>query len=238
MAHQKTLANLIQRVRDSLDEQTTGRFSDAILTRAVNTAKDRVWNEVRRTNADYFLTSLASTAGSQTILGETYAASSLQITVGGTSLTLPHDLVGIKYIEAITSGYESVRFRHLDMTDPDFRSRREITSNSTPSEFVWDIINERTFIWAPRSDTALDTRFFYFFKAADLATGDSLQMPPPLDRAVEAYATSEALLGDFAEESLAWEGKGKTWVAEFLGADSRQSQDPVFVQPATLLWDA
>lgn len=237
MSHQKSVANLLQRMRDALDEQTTGRFSDALLLRSLNVAKDRVWNEVRRANADYFLTSLASTAGSQTILGETYAASTLQIPVGGSSLSLPPDCVGLKYIEVITSGYETVRFRHLDMADPEFRRRREITSNQTPSEFVWDVINERTFLWAPKSATALDTRIFYFFKLADLVSGDTLQMPAPLDRAVEAYAVSETALGDFSDVSAAWEQKGRSWVSEFLGADSRQSQDPVFVQDARLVWD-
>ena len=231
-AYQRSYTELIQSVRDNVNEQTTDAFSDALIARFVNRAKDRVWNEVRRAQQDYFLKSLASTAGSQTLLGQTYAASSLQITAGATELTLPHDLVAVKYIEAITSGYETVKFRHVDLAEAEFRRLREITTNSTPTEFVWDVINERTFIFAPTSDTVLDTRLFYFFKIGDLVSGDTLQMPPPLDHGVEAYATSELLLGDYAPEAAAWEQKGRSWVSEFLGATFRQSTDPVIVESA------
>lgn len=238
MSHRKTLASLVQRVRDNLDEQTTGRFSDAIIVRAINVGKDRTWNEVRRSSGDYFLTSLASTANNpQTILGESYNPASLQVTVSGTTLTLPHDFASLKLLEVITSSYETVRFRHVDMASVEFRAAREITDNLTPTELVFDLINERTLIYAPKSSVALDTRLFYVFKVADLTTGDTLQMPAPLDRAVEAYATSEVMLGDYAPESAVWEQKGRSWIAEFFAADYRQSQDVVLAEPGGVWGD-
>lgn len=232
MAHKKTLANFRTSVRRNCDETTTNRFSNDDVDGCINVAKDRVWNEVRRSSGDYFLTSLTSTASNpQTILGETYNPASMQITVDGTALTLPHDFASLKSIDVITSGYERVRFRHLDFALPEFKRLREITSNTTPDEFVFDITNERTLNYAPLSSVALDIRLWYVFKVADLsAAGSELQMPAPLDRAVECFATSELLLGDYAAEAAVWEQKGERWIASFLGADYRQNQDPQFVE--------
>lgn len=232
MAHQKSVANLIQAIRDNTDEQTTNRFSDALILRAINEAKDRVWSEVRRLRSDYFTTALASNAGSQTILSETYAATGLQVTVGGTTMTLPPDFAELKLLEVITTDYETVRFRHVDFADPEFKRLREITDQTTPSEFIFDIYNERTLIYAPLSNTLLNTRLFYVFKLANLVTGGTLQMPEPLEICVEWFATASVQLGDYAAESAAWEQRAKALLSEFLGADTRQAQDPVFVQPA------
>lgn len=59
---------------------------------------------------------------------------------------------------------------------------------------------------------------------------DTLQMPHGLAAAVEEYASASALKMDRSAEAAVWEQTGNATVARFMGALSRQSQDPVFVQ--------
>lgn len=89
MAHHKTLAELRTSVRDYLDESTASFWTDSQLTRFVNRAVARVWNEVRKLNDDYFMVTRTAADGALTILGESFTASTLAVSVGGTSITLP-----------------------------------------------------------------------------------------------------------------------------------------------------
>ena len=226
MAHQKTLTALTTTIRRLVDETTAARWTAAQVTAAVNEAKDRVYSAVRRMRADYFYKTVDSDDGSLTILGETYASSGMAVTVGGTTLTLPPDMAEVKLIQTITSNYEDVRWRHLDLTHPYFRDAMEQTSNQTPTEFLWDLVNVRTIRYAPPSTTALDITLHYIFQPADLSAGsDEMQMPYPLELAVVYYACASLLLQDQAQESAVFEQRGRAVVEEVVGSVQRQFQD-------------
>lgn len=226
---------MLASIRSNLDEATASFWTDAELLAFANRAKDKVWVEVRKLKGnDFFTKTLASTASNpQTILGETYDPAALQVTVDGTELTLPHDFHELKMLEVITTGHTDVRFYHRDIAHRDFRDAREIAAGLTPGAFVFDIYGERTLVYAPKSNVALDTRLFYVYKPADLTTGaDALDMPDPLYMAVEEYTTTRAQLKDRDELAAVWQQMGNKSVVDCLGAFTRQTQDAVFVEDA------
>ena len=231
MAHRKTLSAMRTAVRDNLDEDTASFWTNPQLTRMINRAKDRVWVEVRKLKDDYFLLNRSSTDGTVTILGESYATSSFQIPSGNTfTRTLPPDFSEMKRIEVITSDYEDVQFFYRDFADFNFRSLRAITSDQTPSSFLFDIVAERTLAYAPRSSIALDLRLWYVPILADLSDdGNEMEMPHPLYLAVESYATATAQIKDRDGNAAVWENRAKAHIAEMFGGHARQTQDPEFV---------
>ena len=228
MAHLPTLSGMVTEVRDSLDESSASFWTDAQLERYINRAKDRVYQRVRALNADYFTVSRTSNDGTLTILGESYAASSFAIAIDDTTrdYTLPPDFVEMKQIEVITSNYEDIRFVHRDLNHPEMRALLSITAGQTPSEFVYDLIGERTMRVAPFSNTALALRLTYMRMFADLTTdADTLEMPHPLYLAVEDYATFFALRQDRSPDAVLYEKTADKLVAEFSGGHHRQIQD-------------
>lgn len=238
MSHRISLSTLRTNVRSHLDETTAAFWTNAQLLVYINQAIDRVWNEVRKSRGDYFFKSLASTAASQTLLSETYAPSSLQIAVGAIEITLPPDFAELKLIRVTTADYEHVRFTQSELSDPTFRAVLEDPDNVGPSSFRYAIVGERTMLYGPRSDTLLNATYYYIFRPSPLsADGDTQEMPYPLDRAVEAFATSTALLQDRAAEAAAWELRGQRLMSDFLTANKRQTQDPVLVVPAMTEWE-
>lgn len=232
MAHRKTRSDLRTSVRYNLDESSASFWTDARLNDCLNRAIDRVWTEVRGLRADYFMTTRTSADGTTTILSESYDCASFQIVAGTTtSVTLPHDFSEMKLVETVQSGYEFVRWYHLDLAHPDFRALRRITDQITPSEFVYDIIDERTMIYAPKSDTTLDISITYTQAMPVLETdATELEMPHPFYEAVIDYATAIAMLQDRDPNAGVWEQYGRTIIAKTVGAHSRQIQDPEFVQ--------
>ena len=222
----KTLTLLRSSVRRYLDESTASFWTNAALTEYLNEAKDRVWAEVKALKDDYFMVTRSSTDGSLTILTDTYAASSFAIVAGTTTYTMPPDLSEMKLIEVITSGYESVRFFYRDLAHPDMRAAMEITTNTPPTGFYFDLIGERTMRIAPKSDTALDLRISYTQIFADLsADADELTMPHPLYLAVIHYATASAMLQEGNPNSAVHEARARQIIANVFGAHSRQTQD-------------
>ena len=225
--HYKTLLTIRTMVRDLLDEPTASFWTDSQLNRYINQAKDRVWNRVKALNEDYWDISRTSQDGSLTIQGESYLASSFAIVAGTTDYILPPDFVEMKLIEVLTSGYEWVQFTYTDMAKPQFRGLLALTSNTSPSEILFDIFAEPPAMRiAPKSDVALDLRITYVQSIADLA-GDTerLTMPQPLYLAVVQYATSFALKQDRSNDAGAYEAAGDKIIAEMFGASHPQTQD-------------
>ena len=230
MAHRKTLTQLRAALRVNLDEPTSGFWTDANLNLLINRAKDRCYSEVRKAAQEYFIVTRSSTDGALTILGESYTASSFAIVASTRDYTLPPDFAEMVTIECITSGQEHQRFAFRPATDPQFRGVLAQTTAVTPAGFLYTILGERTLRIAPMSDTALDLRLTYIFVVADLsADADTLEMPYPLYMAVEEYAAGQALMMDRAPEAAAWEARGNSTVARFLGSNVRQSTEPEYV---------
>jgi hypothetical protein len=233
VASRPTLSTIRTNVRHVLDEATASFWSNAQIALYINQAKDRVWNEVRGQRADYFLKSVASGDGTLSQLGESYDASGLAVTASGTELTLPIDFAEFRLLHVTTSGYEHVPFKLVTLNDPRFRAALEYTTAQDPVGFYAALVNRRTLRYAPLSSVALATKLSYVYQPIDLsADGDSLDMPYPLELAVEWYTVATALLQDRAPESAVFEQRARAVIAEVTGAQARQTQDPVFVQDA------
>lgn len=233
MAAHKTLSVLRTQVRHALDEATASFWSNAQLLVYINQAKDRAWNEVRLMRSDYFLKSVSSGDGTVSQLGENYTASGLAVTVSGTELTLPLDFSEFRLLKVTTTGYEDRRFHLVTLNDPRFRDALEETTAREPTGFYAALVNERTLRYAPLSSVALATTLSYIFQPIDLsADGDELQMPYPLELAVVWYAVASAMLQDRDDSAAVYEQRARAVISEVIGANVRQSQNPVFVQDA------
>lgn len=194
-----------------------------------------MWSEVRKERKDYFLSSRKSTDGTVTILGESYATSSLKLTASTTlDLTLPPDFAELRTFSAITSGYEWLTFTLRSVSDPDYRMARRYPDATSPTQFYCAVTNERTLSLGPKTDTAIDTELVYVFQPADLdaTVNTTLQMPYPLYEAVEAYATSAAFGQDDDRRAAMHFNIARDIVTNVISADLRQSSDPSFVETA------
>jgi hypothetical protein len=166
----------------------------------------------------------------------------MAIVAGTTTYTLPPDLLELKMVECITSGYEDVTFVHKDLAHPSFRSvRAAATTSQSPTILYFDVTGERSLILTPPSSLALDVRIWYVSSAVivtsagasllDFATGtDQLVMPFPGYMAVEEVATMRAQLRDHDPMAAAWASMADASVNRLFGANARVSQDPVIVQ--------
>ena len=111
------------------------------------------------------------------------------------------------------------------------KAARSITTQVTPEQFLWDLVGERTLILGQNPERTLDLRLHYVQAIPDLsADADTLEMPHPLYKAVEEYATAAALKMDRDPNAAAWEASGNASITQFLGATARQTEDPQFVQ--------
>lgn len=224
MALRKTLGELRAALRDNLDEQTPGFFTDAMLTRFLNRAKDRVWTEVRKADQDYFALTRTSLDGpALTILGQSYDAGSFQIRPGVRDYTLPPDLADLRDIRCLTSGFEDTPFVWMAATDPRFRVGLALPDPVAPGGgFGYTLLGERTLRLRTLSDTTLDLQITYVAILPDLAdASDTLEMPHGLSRAVEEYAAAAALKSDRDPNAAAWEASGNSTVAAFLATAGR-----------------
>lgn len=238
MASRKSLLQLRTAVRSALDELTPARWSNATLNAYINQAAKLVWTDARRLREEYFMKTLTSEDGILTILGESYNTTSLQVTAGGSSITMPPDFSELYLMEVITENFNYVRFQMQAITSPAFRAAREVTQQSEPACIYAAVINERTLTYAPPWDRTLDTRLTYVFRLADLVEDtDTLQMPEPLDIAVVWYAVASALAQDQAPESALYEQRGLKVVVNMTAADKRQNEDPVLVTSTFAGWD-
>lgn len=230
MALRRTLAQLVAKTRQNLDEVSPSFWTPDNVTAAINRAKDRVWTEVRKAQQDFFAVTRSSTDGTLTILGETYPASSFAIAPSVRDYTLPPDCVELREIECLTTGWEQVRFSKRTLADPQFRTALSRITPEQPGGFLYAVLGERTMRVVPLSDMALDLRLTYIAVVPDLvATTDLLEMPYALHGAVEEYATADCLMGDRAPESAAWEARGNSSIARFLGANERATTEPEYV---------
>ena len=224
MALQKTLLDMRTAVRTNLDEPTASFWSDTQLTGFINRSKDRVWQEVRKANQDYFVVTRVSNDGIVSILGENYNCANFQVAINTLDFTLPPDFATMISNRCQTAGYEWLRLVFRRHSDPDFRRALEETQNRTPRYYT--LIGERTWRIAPRSDATLEWAITYAFIVPDLTSSTSpLEMPHPLYMAVEQYASAEALMMDRSPDAAAWEAKANATIALFLGANERQQTE-------------
>src|SRR5690349_19131323 len=120
----KTLSDVLLAVRDNLDESTAAFWTQAELRRYANRAKDRTWVEVRKLKDDFFDVQRTSLDGTSYILDTAYDTSGFRLVASTREYTLPPDFHELRLMEAITSGYEQLRFSFRRLAHPEMIAAR------------------------------------------------------------------------------------------------------------------
>jgi hypothetical protein len=127
------------------DLTTTPGLVQIELLAWANEAKDKIEKALRTNDADYNLVVRGSGDADLQWDGFTYDNSSFELSTTARSYTLPPDMLIMRRIRATTTGEEARKFRHVDLSHPDFVSGEQTASDSTASgEIMWDITGERT----------------------------------------------------------------------------------------------
>jgi hypothetical protein len=192
-----------------------------------NEGNRKLEKKLRTTGAKYFeRRMLSTTATAEKIGGINYTPStSLPLAVGVNRLTLPPDFQEMKVLRIITSGYENTAIKYLPYDHAEFRSSLNDTTNRNAGcNLYWDIIGERTLVWTPRINTALDIEIDYIARqkrlhsystgtvsVSDTATtvtgvGTVWSTGAPFDSAYLDMMFSTGATAPVAEPSLIYDG--------------------------------
>lgn len=149
---------------------TTHRFvTEPELLTWAQEGHERLLNYLRGVRDDYGLVTRQSTDADLRWNGITYDCSNFGLTTTARTYTLPPDLIELRQIRALTSGYEGRLFEHKDLSDPTVVAQARSASDTTESgTLYWDIVGERTLRLALPPDVALDTEISYIARPAKL----------------------------------------------------------------------
>ena len=126
-------------VRDNIEEASAGYWSDAELTRKINTAYSRLWLKIMQLRKNFF-----------------HTTDSKSFTPGTNTVTLATNFYRAKRFRITTAGQENIIFTPTDSSRREFidLQRVDVTQDS-PSEFLYDILGQNTLIVAPIPRSAL-----------------------------------------------------------------------------------
>ncbi len=127
----------------------------------INEGKDAVWAILKATREDYVMGASQNTDNTK----DNYFA---DLITTAREFTLPADLIQLKMIEVITSGFNEVEFEQQDMASEEFKEARRSNVGSSPggsrTTYFFDIIvlnGVNTFILAQFPETTFALRLFY-----------------------------------------------------------------------------
>jgi len=221
--------NIAQILRQSLLDAdavnidgTTHRFvTEAELLTWAQEGHERLLTQLRRMGEDFGLVVRQSTDADLRWNGITYDCSSFGLTATGRTYTLPPDLIELRQIRALTSGYEDRLFEHKDLSDPVVVAQIRSASDTTTTGVIrWDIVGERTLRLALPPDVALDIEISYIASPRKLrlystgtvsttqdsaaVTGASTpnwviqELSPPMDLIIAASSTAPKIVSQTA----------------------------------------
>ena len=142
---------------------TTHRFvTETELLTWAQEGHERLLTHLRQVREDYGLVVRQSTDADFRWNGVTYNPSSFGLTTTATTYTLPPDLIELRQIRAITSGYEDRAFESKDLANRQVVDRVRLASGNTTNDVIyWDIVGDRTLRLAIPPDVALDIEISY-----------------------------------------------------------------------------
>ena len=152
----------------------------AVLRAWVNDANVEAEKLIRQVREDYFAKILNSATGTTAvkIRGIDYTPStSLVLTTTSQRISLPPDFLTLKSIRCVTTGYEGIKFEHLDLAHAEFQAQLRLPTSSVFSGsggLFYDILADRTLWFAPALSQNLDIELVYIARTAPLvyyATG-------------------------------------------------------------------
>lgn len=198
----------------------------------INEGKNELWSYLKGVREDYFGKSSQSADSSL----DTYFAN---LTSTTREYNLPRSCREIKALECTTSGYESLMFRHRDMSDPEYQSARLASnenvsgsSNDQSSVIYWDIFGEQI-VFAGYPPTTLAVTLRYIAAIADIELDEQVTsfLFPYFGR-LKTYGAMRATLG--ARDFQAFENWREQWRSSLLStvaaASSRQIADAKFAE--------
>lgn len=157
---------------DAVNEDNT---TDPLFTQAelLAWASDATWEaeaELRRAKEDYGLLLLQSGDATFRWAGFTYDPSSLELTSADTRYELPPDLLTLKSIRCITTGYNDIKFREVDLSSEEFKAGQSygFEGGTSDGELLYAVVGENTLMLAYPPSTTLAIEITYIARTAPL----------------------------------------------------------------------
>ena len=148
-----TGSDLTKMVQSRLGGYANALDTDIILD-VINEGKDEIWSILKSLNANYFQASTRYDDPTQ----DNYFG---LIVPGEREYALPPDFRAIRFIECVTSGYESVVFVRRSMTSSSWKDSRRSSNESSNangvSTYVYDIAEQSTGTLLEDAETGRDT---------------------------------------------------------------------------------
>lgn len=190
-------ANLVK-----IDSTSSPLFTQIELIMWANEGKDKIEKVLRLARQDYQLIVLQRDDAAFRWAGQTYdPATSLRITGGTTGtryVTLPPDLLELRNIRTLTTGEEARTWELMDLSRPEFVSRRNRIDVDTASGTIWAaIVGDRTLLLAQSPDVTIDIEITYIARSAPM----------------QIYTTGTITI---AADSATVNGTSTTWVDDEL----------------------
>lgn len=212
-------------LENKTDGAAGGRYTQNQILASLNHGKNRLWDIFRTVKKDYFMT------------------------VGDTSLTLnattkiysfPATFRQLTALKVTTSGYESVRFRAIDMADQAFKLRDALpassySDNGGASEILYCIVSTGKLRLADFPPTTLATSMDYIAWLADytLSSNSTTEIPDEWEEFMKKYAAMDLTMT--TPESPIYKtiaAQVQAMIPAIQGSISyRQIRDPKFVEP-------
>lgn len=188
-------ANLVR-----LDGTTSPLFTTVELLAWANQGKDKVEKLLRQAKEDYSLIVLQRDDAAFRWAGQTYdPAANLRITSTTRYVTLPPDLVELRHIRTMTTGEESRRWEHADLSHPDFAAlRSQIDNDTTSGTVLFDIVGDRTLLLAQPPDTTIDVEITYIARSGPMQMYTDGTISTSQNSATVTGASTEWIIDELA----------------------------------------
>ena len=151
------------------NDTTSPLYTQRELLTWANEASNKIEKALRTNDEDFNLLVRSSTDGDFRWDGMNYDPSDFGLTTTARSYTLPPDVLVLRRIRALTTGEEARKFRHVDLSHPDFVAAEQVAStDTTAGEILWDQTGERTLRIQAPPDTALALELAYIPRSRKL----------------------------------------------------------------------
>lgn len=231
----RTGQDLVNEVRDNLDEPYEQNWSDSKLLSWVNKGIVRLVNATRAQRAHWFDTVILSTDSASTIRGETYTpTTALKPTAGASTITLPPNCIEVVSITPLDQDDldNGLEFELSRPNAAEFMYAQRLAQADNQWTYLYYTRGTRTVQVAPIFGTSFDIRLQYVAMPDDLtaSTSPSTVAEWMLDLAV-LYAEYRALYAikhpDFAAARVTYDAEEK----KMMGLNRpRESSGPVLVE--------
>ena len=151
------------------DSTTDPLFRQSEMLVWANWAKDEAEMALRTAKEDFNLLVLQSNDAAFTWCGVTFNPATLQLTSASKYVPLPPDLLTLKRIRCITSGYENTVFREVDIATDEGKQAAAFGVQSTrDSELLWDVVGENTLFLPYGPTSTIDIEISYIARSGPM----------------------------------------------------------------------